>query len=246
MQDVTTFLDSPKLLLQLPKIRQELEITTIPFTDLDTLADLPSPVTYIRDKSKPISKKSFLQFLTNNEQRNIILNHWHPPNHPIRKRLHRIVSRTLKSLSRPYYLAEVFMQSVILGMASWNYDPISYIDKNSKLIVPSMAILINPRSTYPEVKTALKHIKDKVFYNYSLPPYVPHIFDYSWWYWQKLKGKTYTEIAKTVSDNKHKHLDRMKSGDCDYQSTKKDLYGIDATDVDIIKGVKKYASLLDF
>lgn len=245
MQDIITFLDSPKLLLQLPKIRDQLGIKSVPFDSMDTLVDLPGPLQLVRDKSKPISKYSFTKILTSIENWRNILDYWHPPNHPKRKLLIKISTEILSSMNRPYYLGNILFQAIILGVAGWNQDPIVRVG-NDQYLAPGIAIMVTPRTTYDDIKEAIRSIKKQNFDKYDLPDYVQHIMDYRHWYWEKLSGLTYSDIADRVSRQKHDEVDKAKSEDPSYSPTKEDLYGIDLTEVGVVKGVKKYVSLLEF
>ena len=96
--------------------------------------------------------------------------------------------------------------------------------------LPPVAIFVSPTSTYEDVKEEFRKAKELMQTDKRLSYYqprtdlTPNIRKYREWYWERIKGKTYQQIA---DDWLEKHEDE------------------NTTYLDILKAVKVYPKLLN-
>jgi|GEM_PF-5317854 len=230
LQDIITLIDSPAFLERIVKLRKKLGVIKVPVKSnvelLRVLGIKKKGTVSVTEANRWIGK-----IISSPENWQKFLTIWNKKVHPKRKTLESGAERILEELRRPYYLADITMQAVLLGIVGWDGNIWKLIDENSYIPKPNTAIFVNPRTTYPEVKEALKQIKD--LFSRSQPQklqnYVPNIEQYSWWYWGRVEGKKYSQIA---DDWAGKHQDDKQQSE--------------VTEIDVLKGVRKYKSLLSF
>lgn len=140
--------------------------------------------------------------------------------------------------NRPYFFTEVIRQAMFcsvvddtyfwatqttvidgLEMAPWEYS------------LPQAAILVSPVSNYESVKKAFREAKELIQTDKRLSYYQPrtdtvsNIKKYRHWYWERVKGKIYSQISNDWTDE---HPDDEPAMDENF----------------VLKGVKKYKQLL--
>lgn len=142
-------------------------------------------------------------------------------------------------LNRPAHFADVFIQAMFCGAVNEEFYKSTVIEIMDKdytpsdplaFTIPEIAISITPATTYQDLKDCFQAAKEKIKtdkrFSYYKPraDSVPNIRMYRHWYWERLKGRKYREIADDWF-NKHEN----------------DV-GVD--EIAVMKGVRKYKQLL--
>jgi hypothetical protein len=140
--------------------------------------------------------------------------------------------------NRPPYFAEVVKQAIFCGAIDKNALRHTYakIIENDQMFstgghfqLPQTAILISPITTYEELKKVFREAKElfktdeRLIYYQPRLDTVSNIKKYRDWYWERVKGKKYQEIADEWVE---KHEDE------------------NTTYLDVLKAVKLYKKLL--
>lgn len=237
LQDILTLIDSPAFLCWIKNLRSQLGISKVPFMDFKKLLKFTSIINSTR-KTK-LTDEKVMAFIAKASRWQEVLSAWNPKTGQKRKILETETENILRKLRRPYYLADIAMQAMLIGKVGWDNQLWRIINNGSYIPKPSVAIFINPRTTYPELKEAIKQVKSMFFrpreledgsvYKPKLPNYVPNVYDYHLWYWERIKGKTYAQIANEWVDNRPDDPEQAKIGE-----------------IEVLKGVRKYKSLLSF
>lgn len=141
---------------------------------------------------------------------------------------------------RPFYFVPIILQSILCSDVDCKYlqhtKAVLYDDNDALfrdlIKSPKVVIEVSPHTTDEQVKQARKESK-KIFdtdprfkYLNKKPDYINEIKKYRYWYWKRLTGIKYVEIAKD--------WDKMNSYSA-HCSTHQHA---------IMKGVKKYIKLL--
>lgn len=137
---------------------------------------------------------------------------------------------------RPIFFAEIVSQAIFCGAVDGRfYKPTEakVLDLEEmggiELSLPQPAILVSPTSRYEDVKSCFRKARKLVKTDKRLSYYqpkidtAPNIRKYRHWYWERLKGKTYKNIA---DDWFEEHEEE------------------NTIEVDVIKGVKYYTENL--
>lgn len=149
---------------------------------------------------------------------------------------------TCFEFGRPYYFVPITIQSFIYDAVDANFlqrthavvqDDDYTLYRFNEVKIPQVVIEMSPHSTYDDIKQAIRDSK-KIFktdqrfkYFGGKPDYHDEIRKYRYWYWERLAGKKFSEIAKEWNTS------QQKKGFID-----------DTVDIDIIKAVKTYKELL--
>jgi len=111
---------------------------------------------------------------------------------------------------RPPYFAGMVRQAIFCGAVNEDYfKPTSaqIIEKDllfsgvGHFQLPQIAILISPTTTYEELKTVFREANllfktdKRLIYYQPRVDIAPNIRKYRGWYWERIKGKTYQQIA---------------------------------------------------
>jgi len=231
-QDVLTLIDSPAFLQWVKKVRNDLHISKVPFTS-------PRKLLLTANAIKPSSNlnatpKHVMQVLRYSQQWQLIYKAWYKNKPSKKEAIEAEAKRMFYDLNRHYYLWNVALQAVILGMVGDVNKTTEFVSGKLHFPFPNIIIVPNPRTTYKEVKAGLREAKryyklphklsSGKKYKPKLPKYVPNFEKYYVWYWQRLESKTYADIANDWVD-KHPEDDNVG-------------------EIEVLKGVKKYTSLL--
>lgn len=241
-QEMALLLDKPEFLRMLPSLRETYKITEeIPLEDYCEYSKdfifkihLNDPGKIYLDKYTrlPELKKRFPDIAVHLDESGAML---YPD------RLDAECNLICFEFNRPYYFTEIIRQALFCKKVDDTYYGATQgtvIDASEfgpmEYTLPQAAIFISPTSTYEDVKEAFREVKEMIKTDRRLSYYQPrldtvsNIREYRSWYWDRLKGKTYTEISD------------------DWITNHPEIKNIDAvSDVNfILKGVKKYKELL--
>jgi len=148
------------------------------------------------------------------------------------------VNLVCMQFQRPPYFADMVRQAIFCGAANedcFKSTSAQVIEKDVAFStagyfqLPQMAIFISPTTTYEELKIAFREANGLYNTDKRLIYYLPrvdtvsNIRKYRLWYWERLKGKKYQQMA-------------------DEWFEKHETEAI--TDIDVIKGVRTYKKLL--
>ncbi|HSV94745.1 MAG TPA: hypothetical protein VLH94_02065 [Spirochaetia bacterium] len=134
--------------------------------------------------------------------------------------------------NRPTYFVEAIEQAIFCGAVNdKHFKPteakvVNFGEMGAWETFERVAIFVSPTSTYDEVKEEFRNAKSLMKSDKRLSYYrprvdaTPNIRKYRNWYWERLSGKTYQQIAD------------------DYPND------IVTTDLDVLKAVKTYSKLL--
>jgi len=138
--------------------------------------------------------------------------------------------------NRPPYFYDVIMQAIYCGAVTEDHfrpTKLEIIDAGSLWFgptLPPLAIFISSTSTYEDVKEEFRKAKELMKTDKRLSVYqyhielAPNIRKYRDWYWERIKGKTYQQIADDW-------LEKNENENTTY--------------LDILKAVKVYQKLLN-
>lgn len=251
-QDLVTLIDSPSFITKVVKSREKLKIERTPFADPFDIAKnskiftLPKDKKNDRDWFKKSAHKYFITSLMDNNFWAKILKFWHKGNTEMEDNLRTTALKILKEIDRPWYYTDATMQTILLGMCGWSHTGKLLIVDDTYIPKPTLTIIINPRTTYTDVEQTLRNIKSNELRDFKLPPPVNNIENYQYWYWEKLKGKTYAQIALDCSNQLEEEFENAQKEDPQIKLNKRELAKMHLTDVDVLKGVNKYSSLLAY
>lgn len=137
--------------------------------------------------------------------------------------------------NRPTYFVETIEQAIFCGAVDdKHFKPteakvVNFGEMGAWETFERVAIFVSPTSTYEEVKEEFRKAKDSMKTDKRLSYYrprvdvTPNIRKYRNWYWERIKGKTYQQIA---DDWVNQYENEM------------------TTDIDVLKAVKTYTNLL--
>lgn len=134
--------------------------------------------------------------------------------------------------NRPTYFVEAIEQAIFCGAVDdKHFKPteakvVNFGDMGAWETFERVAIFVSPTSTYEEVKEEFRKANELMKTDKRLSYYRPRVDvtpntrKYRKWYWERIKGKTYQQIADECSDSEI------------------------VTDLDVLKAVKIYSKLL--
>jgi hypothetical protein len=239
-QEIALLLDKPEFLQMLPALRKGLGVSELVSLDkfIDEAYDKPfkskkrGKINFSKYKDVVKLKKFAQDFNT------IYASGGIDKEMDMFQLIATEVNLTCVNLNRPPYFAEVIRQAIFCGVASDEYFHPTTVEvlESSNILpdagffrLPQLAIFVSPTSTYEDVKSALREAygyfntdKRLTYYQIRMDT-VPNIRKYHHWYWERLKGKKYQQIADEWFE---KHETEA------------------VTDIDVIKGVKTYKKLL--
>lgn len=249
-QDLVTLIDSPRFIAKVIEARKRLNIENIPFKNPFDIAKITKKITLPKGKEndrewfKRHGHKYFIMSLMDYNIWGKILQLWHRGNTKKLKVLRSLAYKTLEEIDRPWYYTDATMQTILLGMCGWSHTGSLVIRGDTYIPEPTVAIIVNPRTTNTDVKLALHNLKNNELRDFKLPPPVNNIETYQYWYWEKLKGKTYAQIAWEYTSKLENELTEIQQEDPQFNPSKRELSKMYFNDTDILKGVNKYSSLL--
>ncbi len=138
--------------------------------------------------------------------------------------------------NRPTYFVEAIEQAIFCGAVDdKHFKPteakvVNFGEMGAWETFERVAIFVSPTSTYEEVKEEFRKAKELMKTDKRLSYYrprvdvTPNIRKYRNWYWERIKGKTYEDIADNWNE---KHNDETSV-----------IY------LDVLKAVKTYEKLL--
>lgn len=126
--------------------------------------------------------------------------------------------------NRPPYFVETIQQAIFCGVVDdTHFKPtkakvIDFEEMGAWSTLERIAIFVSPTSTYEDVKEEFRKAKELMKSDKRLSYYqpqsdiAPNIRKYRNWYWERIKGKTYQQIADEYpSDNIVTYLDVLKA-----------------------------------
>lgn len=134
--------------------------------------------------------------------------------------------------NRPTYFVESIEQAIFCGAVDdKHFKPteakvVNFGEMGAWETFERVAIFVSPTSTYEEVKEEFRKAKELMKTDKRLSYYrprvdvTPNIRKYRNWYWERIKGKTYKKIADEYPNEES------------------------VTDIDVLKAVKVYSTLL--
>jgi len=209
-QDIVLMVDRPKFLKEIEEIRKLLKIQGS-MKDIDP-----------QRKGAGVWQLAYREWVKKN---------------PVKaKLLKQELNKLLNKLKYLFYYSRDIAQAILFGVVvdiCPSVPPVKIFTPNSTIPCPTVAILPTPRTTYDEVKEALRHAK-KIYKQWpelktvKTPDTYSNIRKYRYWYWERLiiengKPKKYNEIAKEWCKKHEKE---------------------NTTYIEVIKGVKEYKNLL--
>ncbi|MFH1792731.1 MAG: hypothetical protein ABH819_03810 [Patescibacteria group bacterium] len=236
-QEIALLVDKPDFLQMLPFLRKDLGIVNLVSLDefMDTAYDKPL---HSKGKKKINLSKykdagKFKEFAKYNE---IMATSGDLEDEmDLFQLIATEVNLTCLQFKRPPYFADVVRQAIYCGAVNEDYfKPTSaqIVEKDilfstsGHFQLPQIAIFISPTTTYEELKTVFREANSlfktdkRLIYYQPRVDITPNIRKYRKWYWERIKGKTYKQIADECPDNEV------------------------VTDLDILKAVKTYSNLL--
>jgi|GEM_PF-4045747 len=277
-QDVLTFIDSPVFLQEVKNAREALQIKEVPFDNYtniyaiyrktDTFFNLgmtPKQFSNLKDR-----RKHLCQLLTSDEAWLIIFNEWKKRNPKKINKLESIINKILIRFNQPYTKKAITQQAILLGFIGYSNDIRFRFYGEVTFVQPTNALIVDHRTTYKQVKESLKIIKSLYdqprkdsqgnIYKSKKSSYYPRIMDYHQWYWKRLEGLTYAEIADWWDNELRPEIDydeKYKAYVKEFSNTnlltreqfeeqlEKEFEKVKIpNETDIIKGVKKYQKIL--
>jgi len=236
VQDVLTFIDSPAFLREVSTAREMLNIGEVPVISREAVVKTGESVgIYLMgSKTKKYNDKHIGSVLMKMVAWRKILEIWQTNNPSFKDKLDKTTNKILEKLNCDSRYSQITQQAILLGIIGYSNQIHFFVDGEAYFATPTYIIVVKPDTTDKQVKQALKQIRGHYFQprkkqdgkitTPKRPPYYPKIMDYHDWYWQRVKGLTYAQIANRYVDihPKDKILD----------------------ETEIIKGVKKYEKLL--
>jgi len=137
--------------------------------------------------------------------------------------------------NRPTYFVEAIEQAIFCGAVDdKHFKPteakvVNFGEMGAWETFERVAIFVSPTSTYEEVKEEFRKAKELMKTDKRLSYYrprvdvTPNIRKYRNWYWERIKGKTYQQIADDWVNQYENEI---------------------TTDIDVLKAVKTYTNLL--
>lgn len=240
-QEIALLVDKPDYLKLIDKVREEYSIDEVApakgdFSFLLNLFD-PSKEGEINlkkykslDKFKELLPKEFAN----------VLSFAKDAIEPLRVQAEAVL--ICFEFGRPYYFVPIVLQSIMYGITDidWLQRTQAVVQDQdyaghrfNEINIPQIVIEMSPYSTYNDIKQAIRDSK-KIFkedlrfkYLGTKPDYHEEIRKYRYWYWERVAGKKFSEIAK------------------DWNASQEKKGFIDNTiDIDVINAVKTYKDLL--
>lgn len=231
-QELALLFDKPNLLNLLSNLRTTYGIVNLfPISDIDKLTDI-----YFRQNLRlvtiDLSKYSktnelkesfpdFYEFICNKNDMPIMLD--------------AECNLICFEFNRPTYFVESIEQAIFCGAVDdKHFKPteakvVNFGEMGAWETFERIAIFVSPTSTYEEVKEEFRKAKDLMKTDKRLSYYrprvdvTPNIRKYRNWYWERIKGKTYQQIADEWVNQYENEM---------------------TTDIDVLKAVKTYTNLL--
>lgn len=137
--------------------------------------------------------------------------------------------------NRPTYFVESVEQAIFCGAVDdKHFKPteakvVNFGEMGAWETFERVAIFVSPTSTYEEVKEEFRKAKELMKTDKRLSYYRPRVDvtpntrKYRDWYWERIKGKTYQQIADEYVKKNENEL---------------------TTDLDVLKAIKTYSTLL--
>lgn len=137
--------------------------------------------------------------------------------------------------NRPTYFVEAIEQAIFCGAVDDKHfkpteaNVVNFGEMGAWETFERVAIFVSPTSTYEEVKEEFRKAKDLMKTDKRLSYYRPRVDvtpntrKYRDWYWERINGKTYQQIADDYINKYENEL---------------------TTDLDVLKAVKTYSNLL--
>lgn len=281
IQDVLAYIDSPAFLKEVKNAREVLKIKEVPYAEYDKLYAMyrnkdslgmgMSPESF--SKLKQTKHKIICQIISENRGWNIILNEWFKRNPNKKQKLEGITNKILKRFEQNYTKKKITQQAILLGFIGYDSQISFRFQGKVDFPDPTDVLIVDYRTTYKEVKQALKFLKGRYYqprkdskgniWKFKPQSYYPKIMDYHSWYWKRVAGLTYPEILNWWAgilrpevdyDKLYKSYVREFSEYKDYKIKNKEKYIASwekefaskpiPDESEIIKGVKKYEKLL--
>lgn len=239
-QEMALLVDKPEFLEMLPILRKEFEVEGT--ADLKDYLDVAyeKPINSKKTKKINLSKykgvDNILEAVLFNET--VFNTNKINEEMPIYQLIATEANMVCVKFNRPSHFAEVVKQAIFCGAIEEDTLRTTYskIIENDALFstsgyfqLPQMAIFISPTTTYEELKKVFREAnklyktdKRLIYYQPRIDT-ISNIKKYRDWYWEKLNGKTYKEIADEWVE---KHEDE------------------NTTYLDVLKAVKLYKKLL--
>jgi len=278
VQDILVYIDSPVFLQEVKNARKVLKIKEAPFDNYTNLY-----ATYIENSpfsgfgmtpkqfSKLEDRRSHIcRLLTNENAWQTIFSRWKKRNSKKINALGSLVNKILIRFEQPYTKKAITQQAILLGFIGYSNDIRFRLHGKITFSQPTNVLVVDHRTTYKQVKEALKLIKS--LYNQpkkdsqgkihksNKTSYYPKIMDYHQWYWKRLEGLTYAEIADWWYDKLNPEVDyddKYKTYVNEFSNTnlltrqqfedqlEREFEKVKIVDeTEIIKGVKKYQKIL--
>jgi hypothetical protein len=239
-QEIALLVDKPELLQLLPLLRKDIGIINL--ASLDEFMDVAydKPIHSKERKKINFSKyKEAAKFKKFAKDSEIMATYGGLEEEmDIFQLIATEVNLVCMQFKRPPYFADVVRQAVFCGTVNGeHFRPTSaqIIEKDTLFStvghfqLPQVAILVSPTTTYEELKSVFREannlykIDKRLIYYQPRVDTVPNIRKYRDWYWERMEGKTYQQIADGWVD-KHENDN--------------------TTYLDVLKAIKTYKNLL--
>lgn len=240
-QEIALLVDKPDFLQMLPLLRKDLGIVNL--VTLDEFMDIAYDKPFHSKEKKKINlskykdAKTFKEFAKDNEL--MVSSGGLEDEMDLFQLIATEVNLTCLQFKRPPYFADVVRQAIYCGAVNEDY----FKPTNAQVIekdilfstsghfqLPQIAIFISPTTTYEELKNVFRKANSlfktdkRLIYYQPRVDITPNIKKYRGWYWERISGKTYEQIADDWNET---HNDETSA-----------IY------LDVLKAVKTYKKLL--
>jgi hypothetical protein len=133
------------------------------------------------------------------------LNGWLKRNSDKKQKLESITNKILKKFGQNYTKKRITQQAILLGFIGYDSQISFRFQGKVNFPDPTDVLIVNYRTTYKQVKEALKFLKGRYYqprkdskgniWQFKPQSYYPKIMDYQSWYWKRVEGLTYSEIV---------------------------------------------------
>jgi len=235
-QELALLFDKPNFLNLLPNLRQTYGIANLfPLSDIDKLTD-----SYFKENLRSVTI-DLSKYSKVDEVKELFPEFYELL---IGKGITDFLPEMLDAESnlicyefnRPPYFVEPIYQAIFCGIVDDSYFKpteakiVNFEQMGSWPTLERIAIFVSPTSTYEEVKEEFRKAKELMKNNKRMSYYhaqvdkAPNIRKYREWYWERIRGKTYKQIADEWNE---KHNNETS-----------------ASYIDALKAVKTYEKLL--
>lgn len=229
LQDLLCLIDSPKFLALINEYRSEHKIIS-PILTKNEIAKVSDVFKFAKNPFE-LTDKQLGQLFSASESWQLIEKEALGKISLNLKSFEQDLQMVLGELQAMYQYRNVIAQSILFGFVGYKHSLNQIIKKDSELNESMYVIVPTERTTYAEIKQALRDSDEyfkqlrKLNQSNKPSPIQQNISAYHQWYWKRVEGLKYREIANWWNDVQGK------------QDQAKD-------DNDILKGVKRYKQLL--